>query len=430
MKNSKIFLERMNEIDDELLLRSEGASTSNKNNGVYKKLILIVAAAFLLCATVLTAAGLFIRKPWNDADDGEWNILTVPISDVYWVDTRERNDNNVAFEQSAYVWPWNCREVYNQYTTVTVGENEYVSRVSYYGEEVLANQIAKKVCDAEAVGYDEYSSLRNKEDYYLSIKCEVFEIKGVDSNRIVAVKYDGYDGYYAFLREDREQLNTFGELVSALDLTQKIKLNSVYYDEENDGNDTDEHYALSDENSDALWNILKECFDAPSVDSSLYDRSKRKLSFAIDSDTLGVNNLSFSFNSEGYLWTNIENYAYVYYLGEDAVNEIFDFAVKNKLMIYLPEEQYIVGTVTEIGNDYIKIDDSIMMKNAEDGIEFTVYANHMNIRRYIISGFLRVGDTVRIEHSYLPKENYTEINNATNLEECIVSKDGQVIILD
>lgn len=430
MKNSKIFLERMNEIDDELLLRSEGASASNKNNGVYKKLILIVAAAFLLCAIVLTAAGLFIRKPWNDADDGEWNILTVPISDVYWVDTRERNDNNVAFEQSAYVWPWNCREVYNQYTTVTVGENEYVSRVSYYGEEVLANQIAKKVCDAEAVGYDVYSSLKNKEDYYLSIKCEVFEIKGVDSNRIVAVKYDGYDGYYAFLREDREQLNTFGELVSALDLTQKIKLNSVYYDEENDGNDTDEHYALSDENSDALWNILKECFDAPSVDSSLYDRSKRKLSFAIDSDTLGVNNLSFSFNSEGYLWTNIENYAYVYYLGEDAVNEIFDFAVKNKLMIYLPEEQYLVGTVTEIGNDYIKIDDSIMMKNAEDGIEFTVYANHMNIRRYIISGFLRVGDTVRIEHSYLPKENYTEINNATNLEECIVSKDGQVIILD
>ena len=130
------------------------------------------------------------------------------------------------------------------------------------------------------------------------------------------------------------------------------------------------------------------------------------------------------------MWTNIENYAYVYYLGEDAVNEIFDFAVKNKLMIYLPEEQYLVGTVTEIGNDYIKIDDSIMMKNAEDGIEFTVYANHMNIRRYIISGFLRVGDTVRIEHSYLPKENYTEINNATNLEECIVSKGGQVIISD
>ena len=130
------------------------------------------------------------------------------------------------------------------------------------------------------------------------------------------------------------------------------------------------------------------------------------------------------------MWTNIEDYAYVYYLGEDAVNEIFDFAVKNKLMIYLPEEQYLVGTVTEIGNDYIKIDDSIMMKNAEDGIEFTVYANHMNIRRYIISGFLRVGDTVRIEHSYLPKENYTEINNATNLEECIVSKGGQVIISD
>lgn len=428
MKNGKRFLERMNEIDDELLLRSEGASASNKNNGVYKKLILIVAAAFLLCAMVLTAAGLFIRKPWNDADDGEGDILTVPISDVYWVDTRERNGKHARTEQHAYVWPWNCRDVYNQYTSVTVGKNEYVSRVSYYGGEVLANQIAKKVCDAEAVGYDEYSSLNNKEDYYLSIKCEVFEIKGVDSNRIVAVKYDGYDGYYAFLSEDREQLNTFGELVSALDLTQKIKLNSVYYDEENDGNDTDEHYALSDENSDALWNILKECFDAPSVDSSLYDRSKRKLSFAIDSDTLGVNNLSFSFNSEGYLWTNIEDYAYVYYLGEDAVNEIFDFAVKNKLMIYLPEEQYLVGIVTEIGEDYIKVDDSVLMKNPDEGIEFTVSANHMNIRRYIVSGYLTVGSTVRIKHGYILKEYHTQIDNAVNLEECIITPDGDALV--
>ena len=86
------------------------------------------------------------------------------------------------------------------------------------------------------------------------------------------------------------------------------------------------------------------------------------------------------------------------------------------------------GTVTEIGENYIKVDDSILMKNAAEGIEFTVYAEHMNIRRYIISGYLKVGDTVSVEHGYLPKESYTEIRNATNLEECVITSGGEVLI--
>ena len=52
----------------------------------------------------------------------------------------------------------------------------------------------------------------------------------------------------------------------------------------------------------------------------------------------------------------------------------------------------------------------------------------MNIRRYIISGYLNVGDTVSVEHGYLPKESYTEIRNATNLEECMITSGGEVLI--
>ena len=69
-----------------------------------------------------------------------------------------------------------------------------------------------------------------------------------------------------------------------------------------------------------------------------------------------------------------------------------------------------------------------MMKNPEDGIEFTVYATNMNIRRYIISGYLKVGDTVSIEHGYLLKDSYTEIRNARDLNECRITSNGQVLI--
>jgi hypothetical protein len=300
---------------------------------------------------------------------------------------------------------------------------KYNSRSSYYGEGIHSNQIGKKLADAECSGYDMY------EDDTHTAKCEVFEIVGVDKERIVAVKYEGYDGYYAFMKDEYQAPKTLGELVDALNLTENIKLNSFYCDENQDHKD--EHYALSNENSDAIWNILKECSGAPICPDEDYRNSYNsttKVSFAITSSTLGVYNLSFSFTEDGYLRTNIENYGYIYNVGADAVNKIADVALKNKLVILIPEKQYLVGTVTEIGEDYIKVDDSVMMKNPDEGIEFTVYATNMNIRRYIISGYLKVGDTVSIEHGYLPKGEYTEIRNAVDLYECRITSGGQVLI--
>ncbi len=428
MKNRIKFLERMSEIDDELLVLAEPTAQKNGKSVFCRKWVIAAAAILAICAISLTVVVLHFKKQ-NEGVNGDINdIQQAPISDIVWVDNRKRNDKHSILGENAYVWPWNCRDVYNQYTTVTIGQNEYTARSSHYGAEVLANQIVKKLYDAEAKGYDDYSLTLGGEDYYRYLKCEVFEISGVDSNRIVAVKYDGYDGYYAFINGERKQPNTLGDLVSALDLTKQIKLNSFYYDAETDGNDEDEHYALSNESSEALWNILKECESAPSVDSSSYDYAKRKISFAIDSATLGVYNLSLSFSENGYLWTNIEDYAYVYDIGKEAVEKIVDLATKNGLVVLLEEKQYLIGTVTEIGEDYIKVDDSAMMKISDEGIEFTVYANHMNIRRYIISGYLKVGDIVRVEHGYLSKDNYTQIKNAVDIAECIITSDGQTLI--
>ena len=431
MKNRKRFLERMSEIDDELLLRADGVERGRKKSNSYKKWIILAAAILVTSTVVATATVLHVRN--EDDMDNVDDVLQAPISDVCWVDTRERNDKNAMIENSAIVWPWNCRDVYSQYTEISVNGVTYRSRSSYYGGEVYANQIGKKLCDTEARGYDEIESLNNGKAIYHTIRCEVFEIANVDSERLVAVKYEGYDGYYAFMEDkdgyDFDPPATLGELIEALNLTENIKLNSFYCDEDQDHHD--EHYALSDESSDALWKILLESSTAPALSSdyaygNTYESTK--ISFAINSTTLGVYNLSFSFSDEGYLRTNIENYGYVYNIGTDAANKIIDFVLKNKLVLLVSEKQYIVGTVTEIGEDYIKVDDSVMMKNSEEGIEFTVYATNMNIRRYIISGYVKVGDTVRIEHGYLPKEGYTEVRNAVDLVECTITSSGQVLI--
>ena len=228
------------------------------------------------------------------------------------------------------------------------------------------------------------------------------------------------------MRDEYAPPETLGALIKALDLTNNVKLNSFYYDEHKNG--SNDNYALSNEVSAELWNILIKYGDSAFADETAYDYSKKLISFALNSNTLGVYNLSFSFSEDGFLRTNIENYAYTYNVGREAVKEIKDIVLKNRLAVVLPEKQYLVGTVTEIGEDYIKVDDSVIMKNADQGIEFTVYADNMNIKRYIISGYLKVGDTVKIEHGYLLKNSYTEIRNAVDLEECRILDNGDVIV--
>ena len=422
MKNSRKFLELMNELDDELIVRADESAIVNKNNHFNKRLIIIVAAILAVCTIAITATVLYIR---NENQNNDYNcngdVLQVPIFDVCWVDNRERNGKGVKFYENSLVFPWNVREAYEKYTEMLIDGEKYSSRSSYYGGEVLANQIGKKLADAECSGYDIY------EDKSYKIACEAFEIIGVDSNRIVAVKYYDNEGYYAFIKDEHEAPATLGELIDALNLTENVKLNSFYYDSYDN-----ENYALSNEKSAELWDIIKKYANAPICSDEAYRDSysaNTKISFSLNSSTLGVYNLSFAFTENGYLRTNIENYGYIYNISKVAVEEIVDFANKNKLLILVPEKQYLTGTITEVGEDYIKVDDSIMMKNPDDGIEFTIHANSRNKLKWLVEiKHFKVGDTVRIEHSYLLKDSYTKIENAVSIDKCQITSDGQIII--
>ena len=420
MKNSKRFLERMSELDDELLLNAEKVEIKSSKGNLNKRWIVIAAALVTVCAILFTVGIFYINEKNQNTNDTE-DVLEVPIFDVYWVDHRERNDKGTKLDENSIVFPWDVLEAYEKYTEMLIDGEKYCARSSYYGGEVLANQIGKKLADAECVGYDAY------DDKSYTVGCEVFEIIGVDSERIVAVKYNDYNGYYAFIKEEHQAPTTLGELIDALNLTQNIKLNSFYYDSYDN-----ENYALSNEKSAELWSIIKKYANAPICSDDAYRdsyNSSTKISFSLNSNTLGVYNLSFAFTENGYLRTNIENYGYIYNIGKDAVEEIVDFAIKNRLIILLPEKQYIVGTVTEIGEDYIKVDDSIVMKNSNDGIEFTVYTNNRNKLKWLIEiKYFKVGDTVRIEHSYLLKESYTKVENAASINKCQITSGGQIIV--
>lgn len=427
MKKEKLS-ELMGEIDDDLLERAaKNSQKPRKKMGAFAKIALVAAVIALAVATALVSV-IVANLENNDTENGGANnyldgdmedTLTVPIDDVYWNDTRERNGKSYLESENGILWPWNCRAVYNQYTSLKVNGEEYGARSSHFGTTVYATAIGEKIGDFICEGYDYITDERH------TLACSAYKIKGVDENRIIAVKYDGHDGhYYPFGREELAPPATLGGLIDSLDLTNNISFTDFYYEQE--GGAT--HYCLNFEKNDELWAIIQKYADTKTDLKYENPWNRKIIGFSLNSNNLGVNNLSLSVNQEGYLITNIEDYGYYYNIGVEAVNEIVEFALKNKLVPLIEETKYLVGRVTEIGEDYIKVDDSIVMKNPEDGIEFTVRANHMNIKRYIISGYLKVGQTVSIRHGFLLKNNYTEINNATDLNECVVTSGGQVLI--
>ncbi len=323
-----------------------------------------------------------------------------------WADLRERNKNiNIMSQASAREWPWNCKEIFEQFTFVEYNDRTYTIRSH---NTLSKDKVGKKLCTATLRGYDIY------EDKTHTTTCGIYEIKGVDSTRFIAVKYQGHAGYYVFnMRHYYNPPATLGDLITALNLTETFPLTTIYHNSK--------LYGLTEADSEALWSMFLKHADAETLEAKPIPSGKKKLSFVIVSEELGSDNLSWGLSDNGYIRTNIDGYAYEYYIGEDAVNEIANYALEHKAGEIADNKQYIIGNVTEIGEDYIKVNDAIMMKNPDDGIEFTVIANNMNIKRYIISGFLKKGQLVRITHTGTLTGNHTTIETATMLEEVVIT---------
>lgn len=338
-----------------------------------------------------------------------------PVSHHFciWADTRKHNNNkSIMSQMSARVWPWNCQEVPEQFPSLEYNGRGYVIRSRDI--QLSKDKVGKKLGSATMQGYDIY------EDKIHSTTCIIHEIKGIDPSRFIAVKYQGHNGYYVFNMRDYDPPATLGDLIASLNLTETFPLTEIYHNSK--------HYGLTEADSETLWSMFLKHTDAETLGYENIPSGKKLLSFVIVSEELGTDNLSWSLYDDGYIRTNIDSYGYRYYIGKDAVNEIVKYALGHKAGEIADNTKYLVGIVTEIGEDYIKVDDSIMMKNHDDGIEFTVMANNMNIKRYIISGFLKEGQHVRITHKGILCGNHTVVETATMLEEVIIT-DGKDIVI-
>jgi hypothetical protein len=107
------------------------------------------------------------------------------------------------------------------------------------------------------------------------------------------------------------------------------------------------------------------------------------------------------------------------YVGKSAANEIIEYVLTEPKEAPENTNKWVAGTITEIGEDYFKINDAPMMENEDDGIEFTVNTTDIKILRYFKSGVLRVGDTAIVKYNgNIYADRPTIINGAYSIDEC------------
>ena len=305
----------------------------------------------------------------------------------------------VQTENTAIVWSWQYKTLTEKYTYFTLDGAEYGSQ----GRAVSEAFVDGLLGTYPVSGYDLHEDRQHTEEF------EVYRLKYVDQSRCVAVKMES--DYYVFRRNEYAPPATLGELFELVALPQVIQLD--HFSENGDGPDA-KHYTLQED--DALWQMLAECSQAPFVEDDwwmVHDRDY--LSFSVTSEPLGVYRVAMYVTADGYLWTNALSYQYLFDIGEEAAGRIIQHAKEHSTEAeYRPYRKTVVGQITEITEDAVLVDDSLLCKDGVEGITYRVLLNDLRVTRAVELGMVAVGDTVEIPYDgEIDGENGHTVDSAT-----------------
>lgn len=355
---------------DEKLVEEAGdfAGVEKVKNKKWKRI-----AIPALCACAVLAAGIL----WLPGLLG-MGTRKVDIGGI----TREYKNVSVTSGEAAIIWPWEYQTITEQFGTLAMKDAEYRLR----GMGITEALLDKDLGSYPAKGYDHYTEKEYTREF------EVRKIRGIDEKLLVAVNMEG--NYYVFAKDEYAPPATLGELMKSYDLQNTLPLlNFTHYEKK----DTKGYFSLTDD--EEIWKVLSECTDAPFLEDDGWNRMERNyLSFTATSEALGVYKRVVYITEDGYFVTNVFDYSYKYYIGEEAAGQIIDYATTYAKAA--AQESYanvLAGTIEEISDKFVLISDGVMCRNPEDGMVFYLSMEDIRVRRFIDVSKAKVGDTVSIQ---------------------------------
>ena len=298
-------------------------------------------------------------------------------------------------------WPWEYKTNGEKYPVIQFGGKEFhikslrtVDR-SYLGEEL-------GTCQAE--GVDSYTQKSYTETF------EVYRINHVSEEKMIAIGNE--TGYYVYDVDEKAKPETFGQVLDLYGLSQNLKFSHFTKYE---GYKSKGYFTLDDDAY--IWQILSGCRDAKlySETDSFDRRDRNYLSFTATSDPLGVFKRVVYISEDGYFSTNIFDYSYTYFIGREKAGEIIDYAQSNCTETeFVPYALSVAGTLTEIGDGYVLIDDTPMCFDPKDGMVYRVFTDDIRMKRCMECFDIQVGDTVGAQYEEPVSGNH-EIHHAYSI---------------
>ena len=310
------------------------------------------------------------------------------------------------------VWPWEYQTAGEKYRTLKLNGFVYESTVNRVSESWLGADLGIHTVN----GYDMI-----KEEAH-EIPSQVFSLQSASTNMVLAVKLE--NEYYVFRNYEHLPQSTLGELLDQVHLQEIVKLN---WFEERGGTSKSGRYVLND--SVYLWDILNgECRDAEFIEDQNWMMQKREsLNFSISSEVLGIRNVALYVTADGYLWTNAFGRQSLYDIGTETAGKIIRLCKENSTKIEVqPFTPMIIGTITEIGDDYFVVDDSSLCKDPKEGIRYKVLLNDIRISRYVAKEVIRAGDTVEVFYDGLIDEDNDHIIESAIAAEKVMIVNGSM----
>ena len=294
---------------------------------------------------------------------------------------REYKNASVMGTEEAIEWPWEYKTVFERFPVILFDGREYALKTSVISieEDLIGNSLGY----GDGTGFDVYSEQEYRQDF------AIWKIRGVAEDLMIAAEIDGR--FYASQRNEYDPPETFGEVLDNYSLAELLPLRR--FSRYKDGGES-EYYSLADDAY--IWRVLAQCRDAQFVEDEAGGRVGRDwIVFTATSAALGTYKRAFYVSADGYISTNIFNWAYTFRIGEEAASDIISYATEHAAKA--EREQYLyslAGTLTEIGEGYILVDDSILCANEQDGMIFKVLTSDLRIRRYIDCRQIGVGSIV------------------------------------
>ena len=383
------------QIDDDLVTDAAKCKKKNKKHWLkWGSLAACFAVLVIVGAAILPS--LFRENVTPEGTDGRYKDFSIQAS------------------ESAIVWPCEYQTVYEKYRNVEIDGIEYYGK----GRAVSEALVSESIGNYTFVGYDEINDGKK-----YTAEFEVYKLQNIAQSQFVAVKME--DSYYVFKSSEYSPPSTLGELMETVNLSKVVELSRF---SEKEDNPNSNHFVLN--NDDYIWEVLTDCKSAVFVeDESWMVGDRDYLSFTITSDSLGAYKAALYVTEDGYLWTNAFDWQYLFNIGEEAAGKIIKYAKEKSIETeYEAYRNSVAGTIVEITEEYILVDDSILCKNPADGITYKVLLNDLRISRYVDYGIVKVGDTVQISYEgEIDETNDNTITSAISASKATISN-GDVLI--